>query len=163
KAIEAFKPHRYGKIINLSGGGATNALPGISAYAASKAAVVRFTETLALEMKEFGIEVNSVAPGALTTRLTDQLIAAGPERVMTGRQAIEADVDAVIVATTHDQLAGIAIGAIEAGRHVLVEKPAGRTLVEAQAIAAAADKHKRIVKTGFNHRFHPAFLKAREI
>ena len=81
KAVEAFKPQRYGKIINLSGGGATNPLPGISAYAASKAAVVRFTETLALEVKEFGIDVNAVAPGALATRLTDQLIAAGPERV----------------------------------------------------------------------------------
>jgi NAD(P)-dependent dehydrogenase (short-subunit alcohol dehydrogenase family) len=81
KAVEAFKPNRYGKIINLSGGGATNPLPGISAYAASKAAVVRFTETLALEVKEFGIDVNAVAPGALATRLTDQLVAAGPERV----------------------------------------------------------------------------------
>src|ERR1043165_1970311 len=81
KAVEALKPHGYGKIINLSGGGATNPLPGISAYAASKAAVVRFTETLALEMKEFGIDVNAVAPGALATRLTDQLVAAGPDRV----------------------------------------------------------------------------------
>src|SRR3954468_24399718 len=81
KDVEAFKPRRYGKIINLSGGGATNPLPGISAYAASKAAVVRFTETLALEVKEFRIDVNAVAPGALTTRLTDQLVAAGPERV----------------------------------------------------------------------------------
>ncbi len=81
KAVEAFRPHRYGKIINLSGGGATNPLPGISAYAASKAAVVRFTETLALEVKEFGIDVNTVAPGALATRLTDQLLAAGPERI----------------------------------------------------------------------------------
>jgi 3-oxoacyl-[acyl-carrier protein] reductase len=84
KAVEAFKPNRYGKIINLSGGGATNPLPGISAYAASKAAVVRFTETLALEVKEFGIDVNAIAPGALATRLTDQLIAAGPERVGAG-------------------------------------------------------------------------------
>jgi 3-oxoacyl-[acyl-carrier protein] reductase len=84
KAVEAFKPNRYGKIINLSGGGATNPLPGISAYAASKAAVVRFTETLALEVKEFGIDVNAVAPGALATRLTDQLLAAGPERVGAG-------------------------------------------------------------------------------
>jgi NAD(P)-dependent dehydrogenase (short-subunit alcohol dehydrogenase family) len=83
KAVEAFKPQRYGKIINLSGGGATNPLPGISAYAASKAAVVRFTETLALEVKDFGIDVNAVAPGALATRLTDQLVAAGPERVGT--------------------------------------------------------------------------------
>jgi NAD(P)-dependent dehydrogenase (short-subunit alcohol dehydrogenase family) len=84
KAVEAMKPNRYGKIINLSGGGATNPLPGISAYAASKAAVVRFTETLALEMKEFGIDVNAVAPGALATRLTDQLVAAGPDRVGAG-------------------------------------------------------------------------------
>ena len=81
KAVEVMKPRRYGKIINLSGGGATNPLPGISAYAASKAAVVRLTETLALEVKEYGIDVNAVAPGALATRLTDQLIAAGPERV----------------------------------------------------------------------------------
>jgi predicted dehydrogenase len=87
----------------------------------------------------------------------------GARAVTDWRDAVKADVDAVIVATTHDQLAGIAIGAIEAGRHVLVEKPAARTLVEAQAIAAAAAKHKRIVKVGFNHRFHPAFLKAREI
>jgi NAD(P)-dependent dehydrogenase (short-subunit alcohol dehydrogenase family) len=84
KAVEAFKANRYGKIINLSGGGATNPLPGISAYAASKAAVVRFTETLALEVREFGIDVNAVAPGALATRLTDQLVAAGPERVGAG-------------------------------------------------------------------------------
>jgi NAD(P)-dependent dehydrogenase (short-subunit alcohol dehydrogenase family) len=84
KAVEAFKPNRYGKIINLSGGGATNPLPGISAYAASKAAVVRFTETLALEVKDAGIDVNAVAPGALATRLTDQLLAAGPERIGTG-------------------------------------------------------------------------------
>lgn len=81
KAVDLFKAQRSGKIINLSGGGATNPLPGISAYAASKAAIVRFTETLALEVKEFGIDVNAVAPGALATRLTDQLIAAGPDRV----------------------------------------------------------------------------------
>jgi NAD(P)-dependent dehydrogenase (short-subunit alcohol dehydrogenase family) len=81
KAVSLLKPRRYGKIINLSGGGATNPLPGISAYAASKAAIVRFTETLALEVKESGIDVNAVAPGALLTRLTEQLIVAGPERV----------------------------------------------------------------------------------
>jgi NAD(P)-dependent dehydrogenase (short-subunit alcohol dehydrogenase family) len=81
KAVEIFKPQRYGKILILSGGGATSPLPGISAYAASKAAIVRFTETLALEMREWNIDVNAIAPGALMTRLTDQLIAAGPERV----------------------------------------------------------------------------------
>jgi NAD(P)-dependent dehydrogenase (short-subunit alcohol dehydrogenase family) len=81
KAVAIFKPQRYGKIVILSGGGATSPLPGISAYAASKAAIVRFTETLALEMREWNIDVNAVAPGALMTRLTEQLIAAGPERV----------------------------------------------------------------------------------
>ena len=70
---------RRGKIINLSGGGATQPMPFLSAYAASKAAVVRFTETLALE--EPGLDVNAVAPGALNTRLLDELLEAGPEKV----------------------------------------------------------------------------------
>ena len=76
-----FKEHHYGKIIQLSGGGATNPLPGISAYAVSKAAIVRFVETLALEVRPFGIDVNAIAPGALNTRLLDQVLDAGPERV----------------------------------------------------------------------------------
>jgi 3-oxoacyl-[acyl-carrier protein] reductase len=70
-----------GKIIILSGGGATAPLPRVSAYAASKAGVVRFGETLAEEVKDAGIDVNSVAPGALNTRLTDQIVEAGPEKV----------------------------------------------------------------------------------
>lgn len=76
-----FKQHRYGKIVQLSGGGATNPLPRISAYAASKAAVVRFAETLALEVKPYGIDVNAIAPGALNTRMLDEVISAGPEAV----------------------------------------------------------------------------------
>jgi NAD(P)-dependent dehydrogenase (short-subunit alcohol dehydrogenase family) len=70
-----------GKIINISGGGATNPLPGISAYAAAKAAVVRFTETMALEVRGHGIDINAIAPGLLATRLTDQLLEAGPAKV----------------------------------------------------------------------------------
>jgi len=76
-----FRRHHYGKIVQLSGGGATNPLPRVSAYAASKAAIVRFAETLAQETIDAGIDVNSVAPGALDTRLLDELLAAGPERV----------------------------------------------------------------------------------
>jgi NAD(P)-dependent dehydrogenase (short-subunit alcohol dehydrogenase family) len=79
--IPAMKKAGYGKIINLSGGGATNPLPRVSAYAASKAAVVRFTDTLAEELKADHIDVNSVAPGLLYTRLTDQLLDAGPDVV----------------------------------------------------------------------------------
>jgi NAD(P)-dependent dehydrogenase (short-subunit alcohol dehydrogenase family) len=81
KAVPIFKAQRAGKIIFLSGGGATNPLPGISAYAASKAAIVRMVETLALELREWSIDVNAVAPGTLMTRLTDELLAAGPTRV----------------------------------------------------------------------------------
>jgi len=68
---------RQGKIINLSGGGATGPRPRFSAYAASKAALVRFTETLAEEVKEFNIQVNAIAPGALNTRMHDQVLAVG--------------------------------------------------------------------------------------
>jgi NAD(P)-dependent dehydrogenase (short-subunit alcohol dehydrogenase family) len=76
-----FKAAAYGKIIQLSGGGATNPLPRLSAYAASKAAVIRFMETLAEETREHRIDVNAVAPGALNTRIVDELIAAGPEKI----------------------------------------------------------------------------------
>jgi NAD(P)-dependent dehydrogenase (short-subunit alcohol dehydrogenase family) len=74
------RQHGYGKIINLSGGGATSPLPRFSSYAASKAAVVRFTETLAEEAREHHIDVNAIAPGALNTRLLDRVLAAGPEQ-----------------------------------------------------------------------------------
>jgi 3-oxoacyl-[acyl-carrier protein] reductase len=79
--LPAFKSNRGGKIIQLSGGGATNPLPRLSAYAVSKAAIVRFVETLAEEVREFGIDVNAIAPGALNTRLLDEILDAGPEKV----------------------------------------------------------------------------------
>jgi NAD(P)-dependent dehydrogenase (short-subunit alcohol dehydrogenase family) len=76
-----FKAQRSGKIIQLSGGGATNPLPRLSAYAVSKAAIIRFVETLAEEVREEKIDVNAIAPGALNTRLLDEVLGAGPERV----------------------------------------------------------------------------------
>jgi NAD(P)-dependent dehydrogenase (short-subunit alcohol dehydrogenase family) len=76
-----FKAQHYGKIVQISGGGATNPLPRLSAYAASKAAVVRFAETLAEEVRQDGIDVNAIAPGALNTRLIDEVLEAGPEKV----------------------------------------------------------------------------------
>ena len=76
-----FKKAARGKIIQLSGGGATSPLPGLSAYAASKAAVIRFAETLGEEMRPHHIDVNAIAPGALNTRMLDEFIAAGPERI----------------------------------------------------------------------------------
>jgi NAD(P)-dependent dehydrogenase (short-subunit alcohol dehydrogenase family) len=82
-----FKAQGHGKIIQLSGGGATKPLPRISAYAASKAAVVRFAETIAEECLAFGIDVNSIAPGSLNTRMLDNVLAAGSTQV--GREFFE--------------------------------------------------------------------------
>ncbi len=76
-----FKARRAGKIIVLSGGGATKPMPFFSSYAATKAAVVRFVETLAGEVAGFGIDCNCVAPGALNTRLLEEVLRAGPDRV----------------------------------------------------------------------------------
>jgi 3-oxoacyl-[acyl-carrier protein] reductase len=79
--MHAVLPHmiarRKGVIINFSGGGAVAPFPRFSAYAASKAAVVRLTETVAQEVQDFGIRVNAIAPGAVNTRLLDQVLAAG--------------------------------------------------------------------------------------
>jgi len=69
--------NKRGKIINLSGGGAVSPRPRLSAYSASKAAVVRLTETLAEEVKGYNIDINAIAPGAVNTRLLDEVLAAG--------------------------------------------------------------------------------------
>ena len=75
---------RRGKIVLLSGGGATKPLPYLSAYAASKAGLVRFGETLAGELKDRNVDVNMIAPGALNTRLLDEVLEAGPDVVGAG-------------------------------------------------------------------------------
>jgi NAD(P)-dependent dehydrogenase (short-subunit alcohol dehydrogenase family) len=67
------------RIITFSGGGAFNPLPRYSAYAASKAAIVRLSETMAEELKPLGIAVNGVAPGFVKTEIHDRTLAAGPD------------------------------------------------------------------------------------
>lgn len=79
--LKIFKKQKFGKIIQISGGGATSPYPFISSYAASKAAIVRFAETLSHEVKDFKIDINSVAPGFLPTRLHDEVLKAGPKKV----------------------------------------------------------------------------------
>lgn len=76
--VPYFLAKGYGKIIQISGGGATNPLPRITAYAASKAAVVRLAESVAQDLKGTGIDVNALAPGALNTKMMDDLLEAGP-------------------------------------------------------------------------------------
>jgi NAD(P)-dependent dehydrogenase (short-subunit alcohol dehydrogenase family) len=75
-AIPLLRAHG-GKIVNLSGGGATAPRPHVSGYAAAKCALVRLSETLAEELREARIDVNCVAPGSLNTQMLDELLAAG--------------------------------------------------------------------------------------
>src|SRR5262245_10284312 len=71
--------------------------------------------------------------------------------------------EVVIVATAHDRLAEIAAAAAASGRHVLVEKPAGRRPSDIEPILAAARRTNVKVRVGFNHRYHHALRKAREL
>jgi predicted dehydrogenase len=68
--------------------------------------------------------------------------------------------EVVVVAVTHDQLADVAVQALEAGAHVLVEKPAGLSVAQVDRVAHAAGAAGRLVKVGFNHRFHPGIARA---
>jgi predicted dehydrogenase len=73
------------------------------------------------------------------------------------------DVDIVIVATINSLLAEIAAAALYAGKHVLVEKPAARNVAELNEVIAAEKRSGKLVRVGFNHRYHAAFRKAKEI
>lgn len=81
RCVQAVLPEmmqrKKGKIINLSGGGSTSPRPNFTAYAVSKTAIVRFTETLAVELKQFNIDVNAVSPGAINTRMLEEVLQAG--------------------------------------------------------------------------------------
>jgi 3-oxoacyl-[acyl-carrier protein] reductase len=87
--LPVMRANRSGKIVNLAGGGVGG--PGVasrvSAYAASKAAVVQLTESLAREVADDGVQVNAIAPGAVVTEMTAAVVAAGPERA--GRELYE--------------------------------------------------------------------------
>ena len=68
------------QIINFSGGGAFYPFPNFTAYACAKAAIVRLTETLALELAPYGISVNAIAPGFVRTNAQKSIMDAGPDR-----------------------------------------------------------------------------------
>lgn len=80
-AVPVMRARGRGKIVNISGGGATGPRASFSAYAAAKSALVRVTETLAAELAGTGIDVNAVAPGAMNTRMLDDVLSAGPSTV----------------------------------------------------------------------------------
>ena len=73
------------------------------------------------------------------------------------------NVDVVIVSATNDLLVKITLAAIAAGKHVLVEKPAARSVAELDPVIEMAERLKLLVRVGFNHRYHPALCKAKEL
>jgi len=75
------KAERRAKIVCFSGGGSTSPRPFFTPYAVAKAGVVRMVENLAHEWSALPVDINAIAPGAVNTRMTDEVLAAGPELV----------------------------------------------------------------------------------
>ena len=96
-----------------------------------------------------------------------QRLAAGPEDCLATEDWRAAmtrpEVSVVVVATPHDSLASITRASIEAGKDVLVEKPGARHVDELRPLVDLAQRHGVLVRVGFNHRYHRAFRKAREL
>ncbi|MBZ5625404.1 MAG: SDR family oxidoreductase [Acidobacteriia bacterium] len=89
-ALPPMIERRSGKIILIVGGGSGHSRPNFSSYAASKAAVVRFAECLAVEVSDHNVQVNSVSPGSSYTHMTDEILHAGEERAG-GREIEDAE------------------------------------------------------------------------
>jgi 3-oxoacyl-[acyl-carrier protein] reductase len=81
-ALRYMRVQRSGKIVNFAGGGVggPNVAARVSAYTTSKAAVVQFTESMAREVASYGVQINTISPGAVVTEMTAEIIAAGEER-----------------------------------------------------------------------------------
>ena len=87
-----------------------------------------------------------------------------PDVVPDWRALVERpDLDLVIVATPHHVLAEITLAAVQAGKHVLVEKPAARRACELDPVLEAAAQSGTLVRVGFNHRYHPALMRAKQL
>ncbi len=113
-------------------------------------------------MGEHGLTVAVDVSKKKATHVAD--ICSCSETSIDWREAVKrSDVDLVIVATTNDCLAPISLAAIREGKHVLVEKPAARSPRELLPLFEAAERTGVKVRVGFNHRYHPAFRKARQI
>jgi predicted dehydrogenase len=117
----------------------------------------------ALEACDVPVRVVLDADGGASQRLCERL--AGRPRIAASLDEVLAsgDVDVAVVATVHDALAPIAAGLVERGLHVLVEKPGGRALDDVVELAEVARRRGTVVHVGFNHRFHPAILQAKDL
>jgi len=103
-------------------------------------------------------DANPARAESLVAQLGHGRVAASPDEVLR-----DSTIEAVIVSTRHDSLAPLTLQAIQAGKHVLVEKPAGRNAAELVPLIEAERRHNVRVRVGYNHRFHPALLEARRI
>ncbi len=108
--MRAVLPHmieaRSGKIVNFAGGGAAYAYPLFTGYGSSKAAVVRLTETVAMECAPFGIQVNAIAPGAVETEMLRAVRAAGGEVRTVGSMQQAVDLVLFLAAAGSDHVSG---------------------------------------------------------
>jgi predicted dehydrogenase len=116
--------------------------------------------------------LNLLPPGSVTVACDTQIerakkiAAQSPGCIATEsfEQAVSSpNVDVVMIATINSALAPIALAAIKNGKHVLVEKPAAISVKELDELEIAAKKSGALIRVGYNHRFHPAALKAQEI
>lgn len=73
------------------------------------------------------------------------------------------DIDVIIISTLHSSLAEIALAAVNAGKHVLMEKPGGRNAAELDPVIEATKSNKVVVRIGYNHRYHRAFRQAKQL
>jgi len=89
----------------------------------------------------------------------------GQVQVLTEWRALvdRPDIDVVIVATSHDVLAEVTLAAVSAGKHALVEKPGARRARELDPVIEAAKRAQVLVHVGFNHRYHPALRRAKDL
>jgi predicted dehydrogenase len=107
--------------------------------------------TMACDLQlERARKLAALSPGCVATDSIEQVVSSP-------------NVDVAMIATVNASLAPLAIQAVERGKHVLVEKPAGIATRELRELEAAAAKTGALVRVGYNHRYHPACLKALEI
>ncbi|HEU5001825.1 MAG TPA: Gfo/Idh/MocA family oxidoreductase [Actinomycetota bacterium] len=140
--------------------------------------MTRFPDSIGVAVIGCGLigrkRVAALPPGCRVVALADSdraraeaLAATLPYPARVGASASEVlgggDVGLAIVATIHAALAPITLEALSAGCDVLVEKPGARCAAEAADLVAAASAAGHQVRVGFNHRFHPALLRAHEL
>jgi predicted dehydrogenase len=112
-----------------------------------------------------GPSAKLVAVADVVAERAEDLAARHAAHVYADTAALLADpsIQVAIIATPHNQLAELALRAVQSGKHVLLEKPGARRASELEPARLEAERRGLCVHVGFNHRFHPALRKAREL